>query len=137
MKAAPHRGRASDERGLVGKLMVVWLLLFALLVVAAWDAGSIAITNFKLSNAADAASLDAATAYRDSSSSRDAEAAAQARVEQDVAGARITRFSIDPSTKEVTLTLVERASTLLAGRIGFLKHFTKVSASSTSGPPLL
>lgn len=131
------RVRLTDEHGLIGKIAIVWLLLLGILAIGAWDAGSIAITSFRLSNTADRASLDAATAYRDSSNRNDAYAAALARVRREAPDAKITRLTIDPATKQVTVTLRQRTATLLAGRIGFLKRYARVTASSTSGPPAL
>ena len=37
-----------DQRGLVGKFMIVWLLLLAVIVLVGYDAVSIAITTFKV-----------------------------------------------------------------------------------------
>ena len=39
-----------DEAGLVGKMVVVWLLFLAVIAVAAIDAASIAFTTYKLSD---------------------------------------------------------------------------------------
>ena len=41
-----------DQRGLVGKFMIVWLLLLAVIVLVGYDAVSIAITTFKVSDVA-------------------------------------------------------------------------------------
>ncbi len=53
-----------DQRGLVGKVMIVWLLLVAVLAVGAVDAGSIAFTTFKLSSVATEAAIDGAAELR-------------------------------------------------------------------------
>ena len=53
-----------DQRGLVGKFMIVWLLLLAVIVLVRIDAVSIAITTFKVSDVAAQAASDAVVEYR-------------------------------------------------------------------------
>ena len=53
-----------DQRGLVGKFMIVWLLLLAVIVLVGYDAVSIAITTFKVSDVAAQAASDAVVEYR-------------------------------------------------------------------------
>ncbi len=129
--------RVLDQRGLVGKIIVVWLALLVLFGIAAWDAGAVMITRFKLQNAAENAAFEAASTYKTTRSVSEAKQAAVDQVRQDAAGARMTKFSIDPTTGDATVSLAERASTLLAGRIGLFKKLTKATASHTSGPPTL
>jgi len=49
-----------DETGLVGKMIVVWILILALLAVAAIDAASIAFTTYKLADVGAAAASEGA-----------------------------------------------------------------------------
>jgi uncharacterized membrane protein len=128
-----------DERGLMGKIAILWLLLLAVLVVVAVDVGSIALTHFKVGNAADKAAFQAASEFKDSADRVKAFQAAQQVVEEDLPGAKIPAegFSIDTRTGNVTVKVVERAWTLLAGRLSFTRSYAKVSASSTSPPPTL
>jgi len=44
-------------------------------------------------------------------------------------------FVIDPQTSQITVTVTHKASTLLMGRIGFLRSLTKARATETSEPP--
>jgi uncharacterized membrane protein len=128
-----------DERGLMGKIAVVWLLLLAVFVVAAVDVGSIALTRFKVANAADKAAFQAASEFKDSADRLKAFDAARQIVEEDARGAKIPEngFSIDPATGDVTITVVERSWSLVAGRLSFTRSYTKVTATSTSPPPTL
>ncbi|HEX9122103.1 MAG TPA: pilus assembly protein TadG-related protein [Actinomycetota bacterium] len=129
--------RVADERGLIGKIMILWLALLVAFGIAAWDAGSIMITRFKLQNAAESAAFEAASTYKTTQSVNEARQTALDQVQQDAEGARMTTFKVDPTSGEVTVSLAKRASTILAGRIDFLRKLTKATASNTSGPPTL
>jgi uncharacterized membrane protein len=131
--------RLRDERGLMGKIAIVWLLLFVVFVVAAVDVGSIGLTLLKVANAADKAAFQAASEFKDSADRLKALRAAQDVVAEDVPGAKIPAdgFSIDPQSGDVTVKVVKRAWSLAAGRLSFTRSYTKVSASSTSSPPTL
>jgi uncharacterized membrane protein len=131
--------RLRDERGLMGKIAIVWLLLLALFVVAAVDVGSIALTRFKVSNAADTAAFQAASEFKDSGDRNKAYEVAVQLVDEDLPGAKVPAdaFAIDQRTGEVTVKVVKRAWSLLAGRLSFSKPYVKVSATSTSEPPTL
>jgi Flp pilus assembly protein TadG len=136
--AVSTTARLRDERGLMGKIAIVWLLLFALFVVAAIDVGSIALTRFKVANAADKAAFAAASTYKDTSDKAKAFEAAQQTVQEEEPGAKIAAdgFAID-AQGNVTVKVVKRAWSLLAGRLSQTKPYTKVSATSTSAPPTL
>jgi hypothetical protein len=124
-----------DERGMVGKLAVVWLLLFALFMVAAVDTVSIVSTRLHLSTIATNAASDGVAAWR---TNRDAAQSCQI--------AELTVHSEDPSLRlgkhwcvveaggVITITLRESAKTLLAGRIESTKKYANVSDSETSRP---
>jgi uncharacterized membrane protein len=136
--AVSRMARLRDERGLMGKIAIVWLLLFALLIVAAVDVGSIALTRFKVANAADKAAFQAASTYKDSGDRNKAFATAQEVVQHEAPGAKIPPdgFAID-AQGNVTVKVVKRAWSLVAGRLSATKPYTKVSATSTSAPPTL
>jgi uncharacterized membrane protein len=126
-----------DERGLVGKIVIVWLVFLAALVLAAFDAGSIALNRYKVTSAASDAALEAANVFKQTGDRSQAYQAAVDLVNEDAPGARIPAkdgFSIDPQTGKVTIIVVKRASTLIAGRIGFLDSLTRAKATETSGP---
>ncbi|HZP89653.1 MAG TPA: hypothetical protein VFC04_01510 [Actinomycetota bacterium] len=131
--------RLREERGLMGKIMFVWLALLVVFLLAAWDTGSILLMRYKVSSAAGDAAFEAASVYKTTHNIDDAKAAALDQIQQQVPGAKLTRdgFVLDPITGNVTITITKRASTLLAGRIGFLKHFTKAVGTGTGSPPTL
>src|SRR5581483_1006832 len=53
--------RLREERGLMGKIMFVWLALLIVFLLAAWDTGSILLMRYKVSSAADDAAFEAAS----------------------------------------------------------------------------
>jgi len=128
-----------DERGLIGKIAIVWLLLLAALMVAGIDAGSIALTRFKVANAADEAAFAAASEFTDTHDRMKAFQAAEDEVEQDVPNAKIPAngFSMDPQTGDATVKVIDKAWSLVAGRLSYTKQYIKVDATSTSEPPTL
>jgi Flp pilus assembly protein TadG len=128
-----------DERGMVGKFALVWLLLLAVVAVAAVDVGSIALTRFKVANAADKAAFQAAAEYKESHDRIKAFRAAEGVIAEDTPDAKILDdgFAIDPRTGDVTVKVVDRAWSMVAGRFSYTKAYTKVSATSTSEPPTL
>jgi uncharacterized membrane protein len=133
MKAATLR----SERGLVGKIAILWLIFLAAFVVAVFDAGSIAITRYKVSSAATDAAQEAATVFKETGNRDQAYQAAVTQVNDDDAGARIpvkNGFSINSETGAATVTVVKKASTLIAGRIGFLEPMTRAKSTDVSGP---
>ena len=130
-----HGGQA----GLVRAIIIVWLVIAAAVAVTALDAASIAFTKFRLADVASAASTQAANAYRTNPIVATACQAAAASVTADDAEAKLTKTgcTIDAQTGLVTITVRKEAKTILAGRLGFTKHFAKVSATETNGPPAL
>jgi len=126
-----------DERGLVGKIAILWLVFLAVFVVAAFDAGSIALTRYKVMEAASDAAREAANVFKQTGDRNQAYKAAAELVNQDAPGARIPAkdgFSIEPQTGRVTIVVVKTASTLIAGRIGFLESLARAKITDTSGP---
>ncbi|MGH2539394.1 MAG: hypothetical protein ACRDGK_02615 [Actinomycetota bacterium] len=130
----PMRWR--DQSGLVGKAGVVWLLLVALLGVAAVDTVSIALTTFKLSEVAVEAASDAAVAFRSQHDVVEACDVARASVDAQAPALKIGRngCTVDPPTGRVTITLRAVASTVLAHRFGPTEAYVDVLVSETNGP---
>ncbi len=126
-------GAASDERGLIGKILVLWLVLAALFLVFAYDGIQVAVTRFRVADAAQNAAFEAAAALRSSpGDQRAAYQAALQAIEEAGSTLRLTEFVIDPQTRQVTVTVTRKVSTLLMGRIGFLKSLTKARTTETS-----
>jgi len=131
------RDRMTDERGLIGKIMILWIVLAVVLALAAIDTAQILFTRYKVTDAAEKASFEAAATLLSSGDRAAAYQTALDTVEATDPGAKMTGFEIDPATKQVTVTVTKKASTLVAGRLGFLKHLTKATATDTSEPPAL
>jgi len=133
MKTAALR----DERGLTGTYVIVWLVILAAIGVAGFDAGSIALTQYKVTSAASDAALEAATVFKQTGDRNEAYKAAVQSVKKDAPDSVIPDkdgFSIDPRTGKATVVVVKRASTLIAGRIDFLESLVRAKAKETSGP---
>jgi Putative Flp pilus-assembly TadE/G-like len=128
-----------NEAGLVGKVIVVWLIVIAVIGVVALDGGSILFTRFRLSDAAASAAAAGAQAWSDGHDTEAACTAALTSVEQDDAQASRTKgwCKVDPKSGEVTITLRKRAKTVLAGRLGFTTGYTKVVAVESGSPSQL
>jgi hypothetical protein len=128
-----------DEAGLVGKMFAVWLLVLALLAVAAIDAASIAFTTYKLSDVGAEAASEGARVYKRVHNVRDTcERVAQLLSEKEPT-ARLTRGGcrIEGPTGIVTVKIRKQASTLVAHRIQWTKKFARVIVTETAGPPSL
>jgi uncharacterized membrane protein len=134
-----RRVRGHDQGGMVGKIIVIWLLVLALLVVVALDAGSIVITKFRLSDVAADAASDAANSWHTDHNTATACGIAAATVQTEDPHAKIPSggCKVNTSTGEVTLTLKKQANTILAGRLGFTEDLTRVSQKETNGPTTL
>ena len=128
--------RARDERGMIGKLLVLWLLVLALVIVAAIDGVSIMMTRFQLSDGATRAATNAAAALNRGGSPTEAcEIAADTldEHEPDAQRPRRTWCEVDPTDGLVTIRLRTEAGTLLAGRLSFTEEWTRVSVEESAG----
>jgi hypothetical protein len=128
-----------DEAGLIGKMVAVWLLVLALLAVAAIDAASIAFTTYKLSDAGAAAASEGARVYRRGHNVRETcERVAQLLSEEEPT-ARLTRggCSVERPTGLVTVKIRKQANTLMAHRIPWSEEFAVVVVTESAGPPSL
>jgi mannitol-1-phosphate/altronate dehydrogenase len=124
----------TDERGLMGKLALLWLLVAALLLVLGYDGVRIAVTRFRVAEAAQDAAFEAARTLQESRGDRQAayDAAVQAVLDAGLEADRLRGFVIDPQTEAVTVTVTSKAPTLLVGRIGFLRPFAKARSTESS-----
>jgi hypothetical protein len=62
---AMRRSVIREEAGLIGKILLLWLLLLAVVVVVAIDAGSILLTRSRAADLAEDASVSAAEVRAD------------------------------------------------------------------------
>lgn len=134
----PHRLR-DDESGMVGKIIVIWLLMLALLGVVALDAGSVVVATFRISDTAAVAATAAAAAYRTDKGESAACAVARGSVERSDPDVQFPKAfcKIDSETGRVTITIKEQASTIVAGRLSFTEDLTIVVGRETAGPSVL
>lgn len=122
---------ARDERGLVGKLLVLWLVFLALVVVTLYDAGSIAFARLRVADLAQDAAFASAQRFDETGERRQAVRTALATIASSDEDARLSELEIS-RRGEVTVVVTDRATTLLAGRIGFLDHLAIVTGSDTT-----
>jgi Flp pilus assembly protein TadG len=122
---------AREERGLVGKLLVLWLVFLALMVVALFDVGSIALARLRVADLAQDAAFASALRFDETGERRQAVRAALASIASSDEDARLSDLQIS-RRGEVTVVVTDQATTLLAGRVGFLDHLAIVSGSDTN-----
>jgi hypothetical protein len=126
-------GRFRDERGLVGKILIVWLLVAAVIVVGAIDASSILLTRSRAADLARDASMSAAEALRQGGDEEQAKLAALDTVADADEPVRLKRIGV--GRREVMVVLVVRADTIVVGRIPFLDDLERVTVSGSSSVP--
>lgn len=131
------RGAHADERGLMGKLALLWLLVAALLLVLGYDGVRIGVTRFRVAEAAQNAAFEAASTLQETRGDRQAayDAAVRAVLDAGLDEDRLRGFVIDPATDAVTVTVASKAPTLLVGRVGFLRPLAKARSTETSPSP--
>jgi Flp pilus assembly protein TadG len=127
------RAPFGDDRGVVGKILLVWLLLLAVLVVGAIDAGSILLARSRAADLAKDASVSAAEALGQNGDEEQAKLAALDTIAD--ADEPVRLKSIDVGRREVTVVLVVHADTLVVGRIPFLDDLGRVTVSGSTAVP--
>ena len=128
--------RWRDERGLLGKLAIAWLIVAALVVIGLVDGASILVTRLHLSDVAGQAAIAGSTDFASSHNAQHACAAAATSIQTADAGLKLGKgfCSIDTTKGDVTITLHKDAKTILAGRLSFTKHWASVRDVETNGP---
>jgi hypothetical protein len=128
-----------DEAGLVGKMIVVWLLFLAVIAVAAIDAASIAFTTYKLSDVGSAAASEGALVFKADHDVRKTCARVARVVTAQEPAARVVRggCSVEAPTGLVTVKIQKLASTVIVHRISWTEDFASVTVTETAGPPSL
>jgi len=122
-----------QEAGLVGKILLLWLLLIAVVVVVAIDAGSILLTRSRATDLADDASVSAAEAFGQTGDEQQAKLAALDTLADADEAVRLKR--IDVGRRAVTVVLIVRADTLVVGRIPFVDDLEKLTVSGSTAAP--
>ena len=122
-----------QEAGLVGKILLLWLLLLAVVVVVAIDAGSILLTRSRAADLAEDASVSAAEAFGQTGDEQQAKLAALDTIADADEAVRLKRIGV--GRREVTVVLVVRADTLVVGRIPFVDDLEKLTVSGSTAAP--
>lgn len=120
-----------DDRGLVGKLLVLWLVLLGVVAVAVADGGSIVLTQLRTDDLARDAGLAAADRLGETGDRREAVRAALAAISGADEDARLKDLEISRGG-DVTVVVTARADTLVVGRLGLLDELATVTASETT-----
>ena len=128
--------RWSDERGLLGKLAIVWLLLAAIIVVGLVDGASILVTRLHLSDVAGQAAIAGASDFSTTHDVQHACAAAGVSIQAADPNVKLGKAfcKIDTAKGDVTITLHKEAKTILVGRLSFSKHWASVRDVEINGP---
>ena len=122
-----------DQAGLVGKIAVVWLLFGALVIVAGFDAISIAFTKYRVEDLAGNAASVAATTFKQSGKAVEACGAAVTYVDEHDSEAKIPTdgCAVDPETGIATITVRKVANTLVAERLSFTRDYTHLESTES------
>lgn len=126
--------RVSGQAGLVGKLVLLWLLVAVLVVLAAIDAASIVFTRFRTSDLARDAAVVGARAIAEGGGRRAAKRAVIAEIADRDDDARPESITVGDDGM-VTVTVLNHAGTILVGRFGLLEDLAEVTATDSSRAP--
>ena len=124
-----------DDAGLIGKIIVAWLLVLALAVIAVIDTGSILVTRFRAEASARTAAAAAAEAYRATGDDGAARTAADQAIASD--DVMLEGFAILDDGR-VRVVIVGDPSTIVAERIapfvGELGRYAEVRVKIVAAP---
>lgn len=121
----------AGERGLIGKVIVLWLVLVGVVALIGIDAVSIVLARLRTDDLAQDAGFAAAERLDETGDRREAVRAALAAIARSDEDARLQDLEV--STRgEVTVVVTDRVDTLLVGRFGILDELTTVTATDTS-----
>lgn len=128
-----RRGAWRGEAGLIGKALMISVVLLLLVVVAAFDAGSILVARYRVADLAERATIAARQVYDRDADRRAACAAAADVVEAHDAEARIPEGGciVDTRIDQLSVTVRRTASTLIVRRLSFLRPYGKVEATDS------
>jgi len=121
----------TDERGLIGKILLIWLVILGLVVVALIDGGSIVLARLRTNDLARDAAFAAEERFSETGRQRQAVRAALATIAETDGDARLVELEVS-GRGDVTVVVTDRAGTLLVGRLGFLEDLTTATASDTA-----
>ena len=127
-----------EQTGLVGKIAVIWLLIGALFLLAAFDGIAIAFTTYRVEDLAGNAATVAAQSYKATGRAGDACDAAIAYVTDHDKDAHVPTdgCAIDPAKGIATVTVRKVAGTIAAQHLSFTRDYTHIESTQTASPPL-
>lgn len=124
-----------DERGVIVSWLAKLVAGFAVAGVLLFDAGAVVVNFFTL----DSAARDLSNALTTDVSAgatltlQQLEQEARAYLDDHAPDARLVRVTLDAQGRTVGVRLRRRAKTLILGRIGWTRRWTRATADSTSG----
>ena len=133
-------GRAdhNDERGLVTKGIVIFLLVIVVLAIVGMDTASILVTKYRVNDLSEQAAFEGAGALNRTDSGAQACQAAIELVATQSQTARVPKEGgCEIAGGEVTITVRDSATTIAVKRLDFLSDLADASATSTSSGPTL
>ena len=127
-----RRGMLDDERGLIGKVMLLILTLVLLAGVAVVDAGSIVLAHVRIADIAQDAAFAGGERFAETASRRQTVRAALAAIGERDDEARMRSLQIS-SDGVVTVEVQDQAWSLLTGHLGLfhLDDLATVTATQT------
>ena len=125
--------RHSDDGGLVGKVVVLWLVLASIVVIIAIDAGSILLARSRAEDLADDASASASQVYRETGDEEEAKLAALDTIADADEPVRLKRIDVERRT--VTVVIIARAATLVVGSIPVFDDLARLTVSDSATVP--
>ena len=127
-----------DQSGLVGKILVVWLLVLAIFLVVAFDGISILFSKYRVADLAGNAASEAAYDYKNGGDLQRACQAAVDYVASHDGSAKIppAGCAIDKTTGDVTITVKKTANTLVAQRLSVTEDLTHLESTETVPAPI-
>jgi Flp pilus assembly protein TadG len=121
----------TDERGLIGKILLIWLVILGLVVMALIDGGSIVLARLRTNDLARDAAFAAEERFSETGRRRQAVRAALTTIAETDEDARLVELEVS-GRGDVTVVVSDRARTLLVGRLGFFEDLATATASDTA-----
>lgn len=121
----------TDERGLIGKILLIWLVILGLVVMALIDGGSIVLARLRTNDLARDAAFAAEERFSETGRRRQAVRAALTTIAETDEDARLVELEVS-GRGDVTVVVSDRAGTVLVGRLGFFEDLTTATASDTA-----
>jgi Flp pilus assembly protein TadG len=133
---SPGRSLRDDERGLVGKSLVVSMVLILLVGLALVEGGSVLFAKLQVQDLAQATAVEGAATLRNTNSAAVAEEAARRLAHDRDPDVRLTAFVVLPDGS-VRVTLKKKARTFIVQHVSFLEDLAVVKATETAHPPTI